>query len=225
MPGKTRKSSSRRGRPPMSRSPAGDAGDARRRLLDAAARRFAASGFAGTSLRQVAQQARVTPAMVSYYFADKNGLLEAVLLEGVELLLAALRDGLDAPAGKHETVLARFVAAYLGALNANPWIPRVVVQEVISRDTPLRDLFVERFANRALELVTPMLRDEMQAGRLRRDLDIRLTVMSVIGMCIFPYIAEPLLGRLLNYRIDDAFARKFVPHTVALLEQALEPRS
>jgi AcrR family transcriptional regulator len=196
--------------------------DARRRLLDAAARHFAAGGFAGTSLRQVAQEAEVTPAMVSYYFRDKGGLLETVLVEGLEQLLEGLREALQAPAAEDEALLPRFVGAYLGALNARPWIPRIIVQEVISKDTPLRELFVARFANRALELVAPMLRDEMRAGRLRRDLDIRLTVMSVIGMCIFPYIAEPLLGRLLDYRIDESFARAFIPHTVSLLAHGLE---
>lgn len=206
---------SRRGRP------AADDGDARRRLLEAAAQRFAADGFAATSLRQVARDAGVTPAMVAYYFKDKAGLLEAVLVEGLELVLAALRRALDDPGAGAEPPLARFVRAYLTALTRHPWMPRIVVQEVISRDSPLRVVFVERFADKALELVGPMLRDEMRSGRLRPDLDPRLTVMSVIGMCVFPYLAEPLLGGLLDYRIDERFAAEFVPHTVALLEQGL----
>lgn len=189
----------------------------------AAAECFAAGGYAGTSLRRVAQRAEVTPAMVSYYFRDKWGLLEAVLLEGLELVLSSLSEALQGPGREDEGLLPRFVRAYVGALNAHPWIPRIVVQEVISRDTPLRELFVERFAHRALALVGPMLREEIEAGRLRRDLDPRLTVMSVIGMCVFPYIAEPLLGRLLDYRIDEDFAAAFIPHTVALLERGLEP--
>jgi TetR/AcrR family transcriptional regulator len=212
---------SRRGRPPA--APAAPlAGDARRRLLDAAARLFAAGGFAGTSLRQVAREADVTPAMVSYYFRDKDGLLEAVLTEGVELILGALRGALTGPA-EQDPLLPRFVHVYLATLTAHPWIPRIIVQEVISRDTPLRQLFVDRFARQAVTLVAPRLQDEMRAGRLRGDLDVRLTVMSVIGMCVFPYIAEPLLGRLLDYRIDPDFLEAFVPHTVALLEDGLRP--
>src|SRR5690606_28437620 len=100
------------------------------------------------------------------------------------------------------SLLRRFVEAYLGVLNAHPWIPRIIVQEVISRDTPLRELFVQRFATQAIALLAPTLAEEIRAGRLRRDLDPHLTVMSVIGMCVFPYIAEPLLGGLLDYRID-----------------------
>lgn len=199
---------------------AGGDADARRRLLDAAARTFAASGYSGTSLRAVAREAGVTPAMVAYYFADKWGLLEAVLVEGLELIIGALEQALDDREAAGEP-LERFVGAYLGVVTAHPWIPRIVVQEVISRDSPLRDVFVARFAARAVGLVRPMLAEEVRAGRLRRDLDPKLTLMSVVGMCVFPYIAEPLLGRLLDYRIDEAFAESFIPHTLALLRRGL----
>ena len=159
--------------------------------------------------------------MVAYYFKDKRGLLEAVLLEGLDGLLASVRGVLAASGKDGAAPLPLFVSAYLEALTTHPWMPRIVVQEVIARDTPLRELFVERFARQALELLGPLLREEMDRGRLRADLDPRLTILSVIGMCVFPFIAEPLLGRLLNYRLDEAFAAAFVPHTVALLESGL----
>ncbi len=218
-------SNSRPGRPPRTAASTAP-GDARRRLLEAAAQRFAAQGFAATSLRQVADDAGVTPAMVAYYFRDKAGLMEAVLIEGLELILVRLREVMEpAPQarGSGRPLLTRFVGAYVGALNDHPWIPRIVVQEVISRDTPLRDVFVERFAREALALLAPRVAGEVEAGRLRRDLDPRLTVISVIGMCVFPYIAEPLLGRLLGLELDDEFAAAFVPHTVGLLRHGLEP--
>ncbi|MGD8832358.1 MAG: TetR family transcriptional regulator, partial [Pseudomonadales bacterium] len=56
--------------------------DPRDTLIEIAAERFARQGFEGTSLRQVAEGADVTPAMVAYYFRDKSGLLEAVVRKG-----------------------------------------------------------------------------------------------------------------------------------------------
>ncbi len=214
----SRSSRPRRGRPGR---PAADDADARQRLLDAAARHFAAAGFAGTSLRTVAREAGVTPAMVAYYFGDKAGLLEAVLGEGLAEVLAALESALEARDGAAEPALGRFVTAELEALTSHPWIPRIMVQEVLARDTPLREVFVDRFARRALDLVRPAMAEDMAAGRLRDDLDPRLVILSVIGMCVFPFLAEPLLGPLLGYRIDDEFAGDFVPHTLALLARGL----
>ena len=50
------------------------------RILTAARASFAARGYAGTSLRSVARDADVDPALVSYYFNSKSGLLDAALV-------------------------------------------------------------------------------------------------------------------------------------------------
>jgi AcrR family transcriptional regulator len=52
---------------------------AKERILDAAERRFAASGFAGASLRAIVGDARVNLATVYYYFQSKEGLIAAVI--------------------------------------------------------------------------------------------------------------------------------------------------
>lgn len=53
--------------------------DPQTRILDAAENAVAESGFAGASLRRIAQEARVNLATVYYYFRSKRGLMEAVL--------------------------------------------------------------------------------------------------------------------------------------------------
>ncbi|WP_213881284.1 TetR/AcrR family transcriptional regulator [Pseudomonas sp. dw_358] len=49
-------------------------------ILDGAEEMFANLGYAGTTLREVSQQARVTQALISYYFGSKYGLFEEVFL-------------------------------------------------------------------------------------------------------------------------------------------------
>src|SRR4051794_30056411 len=50
-----------------------------KRLLDAAESEFAARGFAGARLREIADTAGVQPALIHHYFVDKQGLYRAVL--------------------------------------------------------------------------------------------------------------------------------------------------
>ena len=88
--------------------------DHREALIDAARDEFAAHGFAATSLRRVAQAARVTPALANYYFGDKAGLLEAVLEGRVapivrELGTAVAAAGTDPRAPWWRRLLSRFV--------------------------------------------------------------------------------------------------------------------
>ena len=47
------------------------------RILTAAREAFAQTGWAGTTIRAVAREADVDPALVYHYFASKEGLLDA----------------------------------------------------------------------------------------------------------------------------------------------------
>lgn len=74
-------------------------------ILDAAEVEFAEQGYAGTSLRTVAERAQVTQALINYYFGSKHGLFkEAFLRRGHEIAeartrrLEALRAGGARPA-------------------------------------------------------------------------------------------------------------------------------
>jgi AcrR family transcriptional regulator len=76
---------------------------ARRRILDAAARRFAAAGALATTLDEVRADAQVSVGAVYHHFADKEALAEAVWLDALERyqrgFLEALRAQPDARGG------------------------------------------------------------------------------------------------------------------------------
>ncbi|RYF51245.1 MAG: TetR/AcrR family transcriptional regulator [Comamonadaceae bacterium] len=80
-------------------------------ILDAAETVFSNLGYAGTSLREVAEKARVTQALISYYFGSKFGLFEQaflrrsepISLERIERLEALQNGGFATP---HELVRA-----------------------------------------------------------------------------------------------------------------------
>lgn len=63
----------------------------RARILEKAAERFAATGYAGTSLRQVAGAARIDLATLKYHFGDKSTLFGEVYRHGQGNLLAILQ--------------------------------------------------------------------------------------------------------------------------------------
>jgi AcrR family transcriptional regulator len=60
------------------RGPRGDRGETLARIRRAARASFAANGWEGTSLRAIAREVGVDPALVHYYFSSKEELLDAV---------------------------------------------------------------------------------------------------------------------------------------------------
>jgi AcrR family transcriptional regulator len=78
------------------RGPRDDRGVVVGRIVDAARSSFAANGWAGTSMRAIARDAGVDPALVHYYFASKEDLLDAATQPPAEFL-AAVRAAVSAP--------------------------------------------------------------------------------------------------------------------------------
>ncbi len=65
-------------------------------ILDAAEVIFSDKGYAGTALREVADQANVTQALINYYFGSKFGLFQAVFLRRGELISRERLERLEA---------------------------------------------------------------------------------------------------------------------------------
>jgi len=69
-------------------------GDTRQRILDSALRLFAERGYAGTSIRDIAEELEVTKAAVHYHFPSKEQIVQA-LLEPFVGQFTALVDSLE----------------------------------------------------------------------------------------------------------------------------------
>lgn len=208
------------------RPPSGVAPPLRERLLEAARSLFTAKGFADVSLREVASEAGVSPAMIAYYFGGKEGLYEAVLESALERLLLRLRAvSADAASGAGaDDAIATFLGSYLDMLVAEPWIPQLIVREVIAQDSPLRARFRRDFAGPAFAALGALLAGERARGRLRSDLDDGLTVLSLIGMAVFPFLAHPVIGEVIGYRLDEGLRDRLFEHTRRLFLEGARPR-
>ena len=178
--------------------------DPREALLDAAGRLFGERGPDSWSLRAVSDAAGVTPAMVHYYFGDKRGLVEALLERALARILARV-------AGARG--LADLPATLAQAFGADPWIPPLLVREVLAEGGRFRERFIERYASKVAKLVPGMLRAEIAAGRLRSDLDPKLAFISLMAMVAFPFVARPIVEPVLGVRYDAPFLARFAEHT------------
>ena len=82
--------------------------DARERLLETAIGMFAQKGYAGTSVREIAEQAGVSKPVLYYYFKSKEGLFLAILEMAENLQKQLLAEVLKSQG----TVLDRLLLLY-----------------------------------------------------------------------------------------------------------------
>jgi AcrR family transcriptional regulator len=191
--------------------------------LDTAARLFTERGYGEVGIREITRAAGVTTGMISYYFRDKSGLFEALFDRVAEQLVARLR-GLASDPEPGVDPIESFVQLYVRTIASVPWIPQFIVREVVLRDGPLRRRFVERFASRAAAVAPALIASEAAAGRIRPDLDPRLLLLSIIALCVFPYVGAPVFGPVLGLQYHGEFAERLIAHNVRLLRDGVRPR-
>lgn len=199
--------------------PAGDDGDLRGRLLDVAAAQFAGTGIAAASLRNIAQAAGVTPAMLHYYFGNKDALVRALvderLLPNVRSLVQTL-----ASAGETPLELAQAFAQGLSGIVATlPWLPALWVREVLCEGGALREFVFREVMPSLPQVLARRFTAAHQAGQLAPGIDPRLLVVSLVGLTLFPAAGAPIWQKAFGMPGLDMPA--LVSHTLALLAHGL----
>jgi TetR/AcrR family transcriptional regulator len=195
----------------------------REALLDAGRDQFAAQGVAGSSLRQIAMRAGVTPALAHYYFADKAGLLAAVLAERVAPLVQELRVAVEAKRDDPVAAIACFVQQYTASASRNSWLPQLVVREVLSEGGILRGDFQQGIAKPMISLLSSLVARGQQSGVIRSDLSAERIVLSVLSLCLFPFLARSLVTTALGLDLSPAATPSLTLHTLAVLQGGLGP--
>ena len=211
--------SARRGPGRPAGTPSGEGQEA---LLQATRELMAEKGLSRLTLREVAERAGVQPALVHYYFGGKEGLLRAVMDQVAERLLEALREGASQE-GSAEARLRSLVRAAVDVFAREPYAPRLLAEQVLFGDEEVIEEFVERFARQNLAQVSELLDAGQQSGALRA-VDPMFLVPSLLGGCIFFFLASPVIQRLWKVEITPELARQLADHTVDVLLHGISAR-
>jgi AcrR family transcriptional regulator len=200
--------------------PGADAPDQRASVLDAALACYVRKGIAATSLRDIAAEAGVTPALLHYYFGDKAQLLDAVVQERAMPVFALVRDRLLGAGDDVADLVAAFVHGIAEAVRLHPWWPQLWVREVLCEGGALRDLLTTRVAPDLARLVAARFAQAQDEGRLNADLDPRLLVPTLVGLTLFPAAGAPIWRQMFD--AGDLGMDDVRRHALALLDRGLE---
>ena len=207
------------GRPPAER-----AADVRAALIAAARTRIVEVGFAAASTKDIAARAGVNAAMINYYFGGKAALGEAAFRATIE----PLRERLEALAAAERTDadIRSFLREYMRALAANPWIPRLVVREVLPENGQFRRIFFAEIVGRGAAMLPRVLSKAQADGRMAPNVSPLFATISIASLAVFPFLAAGILRANLNVNVSDAGTLdQLVDHTMELLETGLQMRA
>jgi len=145
-------------------------------------------------MQEIANEAGINKALLHYYFRGKDKLFEAVFLQAASTFLPAIKDVLERDLPFDQKIVM-FVNTYVDVLMANPYIPAFVIQEL--NNDPAR--FVGLLKNYGVNPLPMLLQieHEIALGHIRK-MNADHFMVNLLGMCLFPFIARPVVKGILN---------------------------
>ena len=178
----------------------------RAQFVDSALEVFAAQGFDGTSVKDLAEAAGATQGLLYHYFPSKEALLEATLERHYflpELRRIAAPES-DRPAAE---VLLELARGFARVLDAHRSVVQLMLREAPSNATVRQRL--DRGREEGVRLVADYLASRVEAGELRphdSDSSARLLFYAVLAAHLANTPAEPFLSSAVHTLLHGLLA-------------------
>ncbi|HMQ48249.1 MAG TPA: TetR/AcrR family transcriptional regulator [Saprospiraceae bacterium] len=176
--------------------------EAEERILVAAKKVFTEKGYAAARMQEIADTAGINKGLLHYYFRSKEKLFMAIFDEAFDKFTLKINRifEMDKPLFEKIEVL---VHEYIDMMMENPALPGFVLYELNQKgESFVKDIMAREGKPNPLPLIG-QIQMEIDAGRLRADINPFQLVLNILSMCVFPFVARPLFQGIIQ--ADDRF--------------------
>lgn len=191
-------------------------GVARQSLLQSAIRLLNERGMGNVSLNDVAREARLNPALVTYYFGSKDNLFQAVVEQVTGEWRAEILAVVPEEAEPEEALRLR-ARATMHFLRRYPYLTRLIIHQMMTVKSKESRFFIENFARVNFEEHTALLQKGTDAG-VFRPVDPLFYFAHYIALGDLYANLRPMMERLGGKTEDDDVRfDAFVESTIEML--------
>ena len=194
-------------------------------ILDAAEALFARQGLNRTTIKEIGAAAGQNPALLYYYFGNKEALYRAVLERTVQALIGRGTAILDHTANPADAIRA-LIGAQVEFFLVHPNAPKLFVREMIDHDARRAEEVILSVAVALFSKLCDVIERGQREGIFCRDVESRFAAVSTISQVVYFTIARPAVGiffGLGSAGITDQTAREFARHAGEFAVRALSP--
>jgi len=180
-------------------------------IIDTAERLFAAKGFEGTSVRDIAQEAGINIAMISYYFGSKEKLIEAIFAYRISYtrltMLSVLQDKNMTATEKIEKI----IDSYIDKMMKNQCFYRLMAQERSILELHNISGLVYDSKTKNMDMIKKIISEGQKSGEFRRNIDVSLLMATMIGTSNHFILSQEFYKRYNNMKEmpGDEFEKHF----------------
>jgi len=167
------------------------------KILDAATEVFLIKGHDGARMQEIADKAGINKALLHYYFRSKEKLFRTIfrleLISMLENIFGTINISESFP-----DFLKKFIHEYLVNVSTRKNVMRFILWELDKSADQLAEWFKEAFQKRGYSKNPIIMRVEKAVtdGEIQ-PIDPTNFTISLLGMCVFPFLAAPLLEHIL----------------------------
>lgn len=181
------------------------------KLVTAGKKLFAAKGYPGTSVRDIAKAAGVNVSMVSYYFGGKEQLYTHIVEGFADEIRSLFTPETIAELNPHEKILY-YARSVMTMHRENPQLARILHHEMTA-PTPVLDGLQKNLFPHIFGFLYKTFEEGIRSGIFRADLDPAAMSYSLASLVNFYHFQKSLV-----HRMNPAFHRE----GAEIVERALD---
>mgnify|MGYP003575589122 CR=1 FL=1 len=178
--------------------------DKQQEILNVAEKLFETKGFDGTSVRDIAKEANVNVAMISYYFGSKEKMLETLF----ETRLDNFKIDEDLIFNKDNSIftsLENLVFIYIKTMNENAGIYNILSVEGGIKKRLLNSNSFLKVKKYNLNLINQVIEKGQQEGVFNKNVSTVLVHATMMGTFMNFRMNRPFLQDILMIKTDEAY--------------------
>lgn len=196
-------------------------------IIETAEQLFSKKGFEATTVRDIADEADINIAMISYYFGSKEKLLEAVFNHrmghiGMRVESLLKNESLT-PFQKMEILIDEHIER---VIHHEGFYKIILCEQVINKSPAIIKLVSEIKMHNA-QLINKLIIDGQKKGAFKKDVDVVLLMSTLIGTVIQVLINQPFyrnfneLKKISSKEFEDLIQKKLNLHVKKIFKAIL----
>jgi AcrR family transcriptional regulator len=155
--------------------------DKQLQIIEAAEKLFAAKGFNGTSVRDIAETARINLAMISYYFGSKEKLFEAMFAYRSNFFKLQLESMLQNKELEPMEKMYQLIDQYIIRLTNQQCFHRIMVREQMMNNNEFITAQINGLKIRNQALIKQLIQEGQDKRVFKKDIDVPLLMITMFG--------------------------------------------
>lgn len=170
--------------------------DTEKRIFEAAQFVFLQKGLADTTMQDIADKAGISRTSLHYYFRNKDKLFESILSQAMDNMMPKINQTINKDIPLVEKII-EFAYNYIDLLHDNDQLPGFMASEIRRNPDKVIGFVLKKSATINFDVVERQIEKEIKAGNVR-PFQLSQLIVTVAGLCIFPFICKPVLENVLQ---------------------------